>query len=370
MATAPTFVTQDPLQDIADTVAFYESQTGLALAPAAVERLILNAIAYRLSLIKAQVQDAALQNLVDFAIAPSLDYLGIYVGVTRLAAAPAIAQIEFTLNVNVSGITVPQGTRIASIDGLAVFVLTADVFIAATILTGTGTAECDTNGQAANGYAPGQVTQIQDPFPYIISATNTATTAGGADAEGDPSLRTRIKLAPSAFSVAGSRNAYRYHALTASELLVDCAVPETLGDGVVNLYPLMRDGSATPSLILTAVEDACTGEQVRPISDTVNAIAPTRTTFSIALVVTPYVGYSTVTMEAAIEEALTDWVESKRQTLGNDIVDTQIFAVAHNAVPGQAYDMSLTAWSDITIAPTAFAFLTSVSVTFNTAVVG
>jgi phage-related baseplate assembly protein len=136
----------------------------------------------------------------------------------------------------------------------------------------------------------------------------------------------------------------------------------------VNIYPLLTDGSATSAGILTAVENACSAETVRPLSDTVNAIAPTRTTFNLTAVVTPYIGYTITVGE--VEDAIEAFITAKRQTLGNNIVDTQITNVIHNAAPGQIFDVSLTAWTDITIAPTEFAVLNTLTVTFNAAVLG
>lgn len=369
MAEAPIFVILDPAQDVADIIAAYESLAGVTLSPSAVEHLILKALAYRVSLVKTQVQDAATQNLVDFARAPSLDYLAAYVGVTRLAASPALVTIEFTLVLNVSGITIPQGTRIASIDGLAVFVLTADLDLPATVLTGSAIAECTATGEAANGYTPGQVTDIQDPFPYVISATNTDTSAGGADSEEDDALRRRVKAAPAAFSVAGSRKAYIFHALTASELLVDVAVPDTLGDGVVNIYPLMRDGSTTPSLILAAVEEACSAETVRPLSDTVVAIAPTAVNYSITVQLTVYTTADQAEVIAAVEEAIDALALAKRQLMGQDIVRTQFTQAIHNAHSG-VFLVTFVGFPTpvVTVAETEYGYMTarSVSVTATT----
>lgn len=368
MSTAPTFITQDPLQDIDDMIAYYESLAGVTLAPAAAERLILNTNAYHYSRLKAVIQDAAQQCLVDFAQAPALDYLGIFFGVVRLAPAAALASITFTLSGSPSPLTIPSGTRIATADGLVIFATTADIAVLALATTATGTAECLTLGSAGNGYAIGTVTDILDPIPYLTAATNTAITSGGSDTETDEQLRSRIKLAPGSFSVAGSRQAYRFWARSASAQIVDVAVPDTIGDGVVNLYPLMADGTTTGAPILAAVEAACSAETVRPLSDTVNAIAPTRTLFNLTAVVTPYIGY-TVTI-GEIETAIEDFIELKRQTLGNNIVDTQIFTVIHNTAAGQIFDVSLTAWTDLVIAPTEFAVLGTSTVTFATAVTG
>lgn len=68
----------------AEIAAAYEAATGKTLYPAQVESLLVDLIAYRETLLRAAINDAARQNLVRFARAPMLDYLGELVGVRRL----------------------------------------------------------------------------------------------------------------------------------------------------------------------------------------------------------------------------------------------------------------------------------------------
>ncbi|MEO1750733.1 baseplate J/gp47 family protein [Thiofaba sp. EF100] len=77
-------IPNDPQAITAEMVAAYETATGKTLYPAQVERLLIDIIAYRETLLRAAINDTARQNLVRFARAPMLDYLGELVGVTRL----------------------------------------------------------------------------------------------------------------------------------------------------------------------------------------------------------------------------------------------------------------------------------------------
>lgn len=65
-------------------VAKYEELTGKTLYPAQADRLFLDVIAYREILVRNAIQDAATQNLLEFARAPMIDYLGDLMGVYRL----------------------------------------------------------------------------------------------------------------------------------------------------------------------------------------------------------------------------------------------------------------------------------------------
>ena len=77
-------IPDDPQAVTAEIIAAYEAATGKTLYPAQIERLLIDLIAYRETLLRAAINDAARQNLVRFARAPMLDYLGEMVGVARL----------------------------------------------------------------------------------------------------------------------------------------------------------------------------------------------------------------------------------------------------------------------------------------------
>src|SRR5512135_2599883 len=88
----------DPNLILADMIAEFEAASGRKLQPAQVERLLIDLYAYRESLVRNAIQYAGQQNLLAFAAFPMIDYLGGLLGVTRLAAQPATAAIQFTLS--------------------------------------------------------------------------------------------------------------------------------------------------------------------------------------------------------------------------------------------------------------------------------
>jgi len=92
--------------------------------------------------------------------------------------------------------------------------------------------------------------------------------------ESDTRLRARILLAPEAYTVAGSRGAYMWHALAADPHVKDVYVwaPTPVGDlvGEVRVVVLSDEDDGTPSNeTLTAVTAALTAETVRPLTDRV-----------------------------------------------------------------------------------------------------
>lgn len=327
---APILIPNDVNSIISELVASYEDITGRTLQPAQVERLLIQAFAYRESNLRAQIQYACEQNLVDFANAPMIDYLGKLVGVTRLPAVAAETDVEMTLADDHVALTIPRGLRIQAIDGSAIFTVKNDVDVEEGVTPVTVVCICDTPGAAGNGYLAGYISTILDPYVWLLLATNTDTSAGGTDAETDDELRERIKLAPGSFSNAGSRGAYEFFAKSAHASIIDVVVlgPPDIAAGLVNIYPLVIEATTTPTEVLDAVSAACNAENVRPLTDTVTVISPTRVEFTITLNIKLF-GYADEdTVVAAITEAVTAYHISKRKQLGQDIVTSQIIGEA------------------------------------------
>lgn len=347
-------------------IADYEQRTGRVLYPAQVERLLINSFAYRELLIRERIQYAATQNLVDFANAPVLDYLGALLGVQRLAASKATTLIRFNLVPGHSGVTIPQGTRVGSSDGAVVFLTLNDEIVPVGTNVVDVTSEAITEGSSGNGLSIGVLSQILDPQPFISSAQNISITGGGAEQESDEEFRERIKLAPGSFSTAGPRGAYKYFAKTANPSIIDVAVigPNDgvagVGPGEVHIFPLMADGSTTPTTVLNEVYAICNDEKVRPLNDEVTVTSPTQTPYDIEVNLTLYTDADAVSVQAAVEDSLNEYALAKRQTLGQDIKLTQI--IARSSIAG-VYDVIVVSpGADIIITPTEFGFCNSVTV--------
>lgn len=361
MGDPPIYIEVDPETIVNELVQWYENETGNTLQPAQVERLILGAWAYRESLLRSQVQSAAIQNLVSFSSEPVLDYLGEFVGVVRNDAANALVPIQFTLVSGHGGVTIPSGTRVASTDGLAVFATQQDVIVPSTDLTATTTCVSVTSGANFNGYAVGTIVNILDPQAYLASATNTDVSGGGSNRETDDQLRNRIRLAPDAFGTAGSSRAYRYWAFTANPAIIDVAVPLVpINAGEVRVYPLMEDGNPTPNVVLTQVAGVLNGEYVRPLCDTVVVQAPTQVTYALAIDIIIFDNADPTDVQARCLASVQAYVLQQRQRMGRDIMEDQITAAA--MVEG-VYDIDLGGFTDLIIAENEYGFCTGVTVT-------
>lgn len=356
----PSFIDRDPAAITAAMVAAYQAAVGRTLHPAQVERILIDLIAYRETLLRIAIQEAAKQNLVEYARFPMLDYLGELVGVARLPAQRARCRLRFFLTqAQTFAVAVPAGTRVRTKEGRQIFATELSLTIPAGEAWGETWAQGEAPGAAANGYVAGDVNELLDPIAHVNEARNTTVTAGGGEEESDDALRGRIKLAPERFAAAGSTGAYHYHTLTAHPDIVDAAILSP-SPGVVNVHPLAAGGTPGPEL-LALVTAALTAEKVRPLTDQVNVLPPNRQTYQIDAALTLYDWANGPAITAAAENALSAYAAARRRTLGRDVVRSQIFAVA-NSIEG-VYGTVLSApAADLVIAAHEWADCTGISV--------
>ncbi len=356
----PEFVHEDAQQIITEMKADIELRLNRTLAPADVEMLLINAFAYREMLIRGNINDTARQNLVDLARGTMLDYLGALVGVTRLPASGALCTLIYTLVAGHTGVTIPVGNRVQSIDGKVIFETTEEVIVPPGENVKNVSAAATPAGKIGNDYAIGDISIILDPLAFVTSVSNEAITEGGADDETDDEFRERIKLAPASFSVAGPTGAYKFFAKSANPSIVDVAVT-SLTPGEVNIYPLLEDGGIPGSDILDAVAAICDDEKVRPLTDTVNVLAPSAEDFTIVAQLIKLPDADTNDIETAVNDNLDAYVADRINRLGIDVVRSQIIALC--MVPG-VYDVTLVEpAADIVATEEVFTNCTSVTAT-------
>ena len=182
---------------VADFEAFMLQATGskVSLGRASVHRMILYSAAAQIYQAMQYVDRAGKQSLLKYSYSEFLDNLALLKGVTREPAKAATTTIRFTASATRTLATpIPAGTRVSS-SGSIYFSTMEYAEIPAGSLTVDVLAECTATGNAGNGLAPGEVSTIVDPVPYITSAVNQNTTEGGADVENDESLAERVYLA-------------------------------------------------------------------------------------------------------------------------------------------------------------------------------
>ena len=321
----PDFISRDPQAITTEMITWWEKQTGKTLQPAQIERLFINMLAYRETLLREQIQDAAMQNLVEFARPPILDYLAKLVGVVRLPAATARCMATFNLkNPATMQIVLPVGTQFGN--GQVGFATTEQAIIGVGQTSATANAVCTTAGAMGNGWQIGQLNEwLTDNVVDGLTVSNSSVPSGGADVESDEGLRERIFLAPEAYTNAGSRAAYQFFARSVSQTIIDVAVT-TRGYGRVLVYVLTDTGLPSTTL-LELIQARLTGEKLRPLTDTVIALSPQVVSFDIEAVIYPLKTADSTTVLANAKAALNAYLAAATGELGFDIVPSQIIAV-------------------------------------------
>ncbi|EGY1537555.1 baseplate J/gp47 family protein [Salmonella enterica] len=355
----PVFVETDPEKITRELVEKYQADSGKTLYPAQDEMLLINLIAYRESLVRTAIQDASEQNLVAFSRAPMLDYLGELVGVYRLDAQAATTTLQFSLeSPAVQPVLIPAGTRVSASDSV-VFTTDEDTTLPAGSAQVSIHATCTLPGLAGNDWQPAQISNLMDDIgdgSLDFTVTNPSVSTGGTDPESDDHLRERILLAPESFSNAGSRGAYRFHAMSAHQDIVDVAVvrPEP---GTVELYPLMSYGLPDQNL-LDLVTGICSDEKVRPLTDTVQVKPPVKVDYSISASIRVYDDQDMELVMKRADSAIRGWVARQSSRLGMDIIPSQISAAL--SVPG-VYRVTLTLPEERVLADNEWAHCTGIN---------
>ena len=158
-----------------------------------------------------------------------------------------------------------------------------------------------------------------------LGALFTTMRQGG---ETDDRLRRRIQLAPEAFSVAGPKGAYQYHALTVAPWSRDVSAIMT-APGTVRVTMLKEGAEPVPTPAeLQSVLIALRDDAVRPLTDVVQVLGPQVVPVTIDARLTLYPGPDGTLVQSRALVAITAWVERNRM-LGMNLRRSAIFARLH-----------------------------------------
>lgn len=254
------------------------------LYPGDERRIFGEALAMVLMLIYNDLNDAGKQKALSYASGEVLDALGERVGVTRIEPTAAHDTFRFSLDaVQAVNVIIPQGTRITQ-DGVIYFSTDNIAVITAGSLYVDVEATCQEVGEDYNGIDAGNINVLVDLIPYVSGVINLNGTDGGDNGEeynddGDEKLRERIRLANSAFSVAGPEEAYKYHVLSADPDIIDAYI-DSPSANVINIYPLLTGGDI-PDDNMIAIVTAALNDSVRPMTDNVTVQKPTQVDYDI-----------------------------------------------------------------------------------------
>ena len=163
----------------------------------------------------------------------------------------------------------------------------------------------------------------------ITVADPTAVPPTAAVLESDDRLRRRTQLAPDGFSVAGPRDAYVFHALSASADVLDAAFLSP-SPAVANVYIISReegqDGVPTQAL-LDAVEATLSADTVRPAGDQLTVAAANFVDYTIEVALTIETGPDPQIVRNAATASLQAFADEHFR-IGRDIHLSSVYAAA------------------------------------------
>lgn len=322
------FIDNKTLDDVqaellADYQEKYEEVTKkkLVLRRADPEALKLYAVSVQIYHMMLHIDTSGKMNLLKYAYSGFLDNLGALRGVERKGAAPATAKVRFTLSAaQQSVVTIPEGTRVS--DGDILYFETdetREIPIGETYVDVPCT--CQTDGAEGNGLVSGAIATLVDPIAYVASAANIEPSAGGADIESDDDFAERIYLAPSGYSVAGPRDAYKYHTKSFRDAAIGDVEVTSPEPCIVEVRFLLLDGSMPSETLCAKVLESLSDDNVRPLTDRVSVLAPTGQGFGISF--TYYINKSdidkAVAIQTAVAAAVQEYIEWQTYTIARDI---------------------------------------------------
>lgn len=173
-------------------------------------------------------------------------------------------------------------------------------------------------------------TYYQEKRLTVTAADTSTTPPTAAVMETNDDYRNRLALKPESYSVAGPRDAFKFHALSADGQVKSVSVDSPF-PGTTHVYILSRTGNGVPdATLLATVNAALSDETIRPLSEEVAAIAGSVITYVLDIGLILYTGASSEVALPAANTALTTY-SAAHHLLDKDIIRSAIDAAAHNA---------------------------------------
>ncbi|MDO8931444.1 MAG: baseplate J/gp47 family protein, partial [Rhodocyclaceae bacterium] len=178
--------------------------------------------------------------------------------------------------------------------------------------------------------------------------------------ETDDDYRARLALKPESYSVAGPRDAYLFHAMSASGQVKSASVTSPHG-GTTEVFILSRTGSGVPDqALLDTVEAALNDESIRPMSEEVLVSPGEVVNYTLDVSLTLFPGPAGEIVLQAAQDALTA-LAAAHHKLDGDIIRSAIDAAAHR--PGVKKVVINSPAADVVCAKWQAPYCTAITVT-------
>jgi len=363
-------VLADKFKELYEAIRRENGDAGYRLPLAAPERLIQLTEAAILAQVNHDIDATGKGNLLYFAGDETIEYIGYLYGErgNRLPASPALTTQRYTLSITRPTTTViPEGSRVTA-DNKIFFATVQPLEILPGKLYGDVEAKCLTAGIGGNGFNIGDIKNMVDLVPFVASTENITPSSGGAEIEGLEEYRSRLRMLPESFSVAGPDSAYEFWARTANPGIIDARawMPELdlasfalflapwgiadaegfynalgnyyresgTGPGNVNVACLMEEGELPAEEVKQQVYDNLSAKKRRPLTDFVHVKDPEVVEYNINLkywIATenaPQASSIIVAIENGSDSVIQRYIKYQKSRLGLDIVPDRL----HNMI--------------------------------------
>ena len=292
----------------------------------------LDYIAYVNTMIYSKINHTGKMNLLRFATGEYVDALGEIMGEVRSPAKKALTTIKYKFSKTFeSVVTIPKGHKTEaqgiyfetiSVTQLEIGEIEVDI-----------KCECTLPGEIGNGFEIGEIKTIVDGIPYLESVINITPSQGGAEEEGDDSLKEKIRMNPTARSVAGPAASYEYYAKKSHQDVIDVFVTSEVGSGIVKVYPLLKHGEIPEQDILNSIQSNLSDKSIKPLTDQVQTLAPITTQYDINLryFIVDDVLVDREIIKRNVEKAIDEYIEWQHSKLGRDVNPSKLITLMGNA---------------------------------------
>ncbi len=316
------FVSTDTEALQAQIIVAYERICGVTVQPASPERLFIQWVASIILQERQLLNYAGNQNIPSRAVGENLDALAeLFYMRERPQAHSATCTVRFYISAaQEQAVLVPFGTRVSDKANTLIWETEADAYIPAGETHIDLPLRCQTAGAVGNGWAAGQLNVCIDLFAYYSRCENITESAGGRDRATDAEFYELLRASQDAYSTAGARGAYIYHAKKVSPEIAD-VVANSPTPGVVKLYVLTAAGEPAGVELKAQVLAACNPDEVRAFTDLVSVADPETVSYNVDL--TYYLSEESqvkaADVQKAVEEAVRQYIAWQCGRLGRDI---------------------------------------------------
>lgn len=290
-----------------EMAALFAERTGTAGAASGDLAVRLYTVAAQICGLYLQAEWTWKQCFPQTAVGEYLDYHAALRGVERKAAAAAEGVIRFSVpEAAQTPRTIPAGT-VCMTAGLVRFATTQEATLAAGTSGVDAPAAALEPGTAGNVAANTILTMALAPTG-ISACTNPAPFSGGADAEGDESLRARVIETYRRLANGANAAYYQQTAMAFDEVAAANVLPRARGVGTVDVVIATPAGEPTQEL-LERVEERL--QQAREIAVDVSVSGPELKPVNVSVCVRAEEGRDAAQVTQAVEGAIRAWFDGR-----------------------------------------------------------